>query len=305
MAIRTFDVRAWLDDKRIPYSESGKNISQGWIGLACPFCGDHSTHLGINLDSKATKCWRCPAKGIMSLVMHIEACHIRAAYDILGRYQDPGLIGTSRPVAHTRGDTLGFPETFTKDFPDPHTSFMQRRNFLPSQKYITLYDLYACHIDPDWSYRLIAPIYLRNRMVSFVARDVTDLSDMPYINCPNKDSIIPVKSTLYNVDSVQDTVLIVEGILDVWRIGKGAVCTFGTAWTKEQVALLTNLPHGPLKSAYVMFDAEEEAQEQADSLALALASFVRRVEVLELTLGDPADLTEDEVKELKREIFGS
>lgn len=39
-----------LIDYRIPFSEQGKNIGNGWIGLKCPFCDDHSNHLGLNLQ---------------------------------------------------------------------------------------------------------------------------------------------------------------------------------------------------------------------------------------------------------------
>jgi hypothetical protein len=43
------------------------------------------------------------------------------------------------------------------------------------------------------------------------------------------------KETLYNLDNAKDgTAIVVEGPIDVWRIGDGAVATFGVIYTQKQ-----------------------------------------------------------------------
>jgi DNA primase len=135
--------------------------------------------------------------------------------------------------------------------------------------------------------------------VTFVGRDVTGEAEAPYENYPTSKSVIHAKNTLYNIDRVGHTAIVVEGITDVWKIGDGAVATMGTKWTKSQARQLMGL-----KAAFVMFDAEKEAQEQAHRLAATLTSGVRKVEVLELSEGDPDDLPLSTVQALRREIFG-
>lgn len=59
-AIEKFDLIGFLDEQNISYSESGKNIGQGWIGISeCPFCGIGNNHFGIHRETKLTNCWNC------------------------------------------------------------------------------------------------------------------------------------------------------------------------------------------------------------------------------------------------------
>jgi len=48
--VRKFDVEQFLYDYSVSYTTSGKNVSQGWIGVQCPFCDDHSSHGGFNIN---------------------------------------------------------------------------------------------------------------------------------------------------------------------------------------------------------------------------------------------------------------
>jgi DNA primase len=125
------------------------------------------------------------------------------------------------------------------------------------------------------------------------------MADSTWRSLSNEESIIPPKHCLYNIDSVQDTAIAVEGATDVWRLGAGAVATLGSRWTSQQVALLSGL-----KNLFVMFDSESLAIEQAYRFAHAASSVVRSVNVIELTEGDPADLSQDTVDNIRREIFG-
>jgi len=82
----------------------------------------------------------------------------------------------------------------------------------------------------------------------------------------------------------------------VWRLGDGTVALFGTQWTKKQVQLLTQ----KVKKAYIMFDSD--AIKKAYKLAGQLSGLIS-TEIIELKKGDPADLDNITIRELRREIF--
>jgi len=135
------------------------------------------------------------------------------------------------------------------------------------------------------------------RTVSFTARDVTNSQEPRYKNMPNEDSIVPIKQCLYNIDNAENTLVIVEGIFDAWRIGNGAVATLGTKFTMPQIKLI--LDKKP-KSVFVLFD--KGALKEANKLASLLAPHISHTEILEIDVKDPAELSGKEVKMLRREI---
>jgi hypothetical protein len=59
-----------------------------------------------------------------------------------------------------------------------------------------------------------------------------------------------------------------------------------------------------LKRAFVLYDAEDKAQDMAEKLCFNLSTVVPIVETVELESGDPADLSDDDAKQLRKEIFG-
>lgn len=60
-----------------------------------------------------------------------------------------------------------------------------------------------------------------------------------------------------------DSCIVVEGVTDVWRLGPGAVATFGIKFRPAQVAMLAR----HFKTIHVLFDPEPAAQAQARKLA--------------------------------------
>jgi hypothetical protein len=297
--IELFDVEAWLDDRGIDYDTEGKNVSSGWIGINCPFCGDDpSNHLGINLTTKRISCWRCGTNdSIKRLIVDTDQCSWSQANRTISRFIDPAAGVLPWEPRVTAGQ-VKFPEEATKEFAPGHIDFLESRGFDPDEV-VKKYDLYATWVAERHSFSIIAPIYHHHEMMSFVARDVLGFRDPKYVNASKEESVMPAKTLLYNADRMGHTALVVEGITDVWRIGDGAVATFGTMWTVAQVAKLSGLKH-----VYVLFDADEQAQESARNLCNALALLVNGTTILKLDKGDPADMPEDDVRHLKREIFG-
>lgn len=294
-----FELLEYLDDRRIGYSTSGKNISSGWIGLTCPYCDDASNHFGINLEHKSFNCWRCGRHGsLITFIMLVDNCRRGEAWAVVKEYQG-GYVPRDQRAKEPLRFTMALPAGLEPDWPGLHWDYLVGRGFDP-EVIIPKYKLRACYTVGKYKYTIIIPIFLDGKLVNFQAMDVTRQKKRRYESPANKDAVMPAKACLYNLDTVQRVALIVEGATDVWRFGEGTVCTFGTEWTDEQVALLVEKE---LRSVFIMFDPEATAQRQAQELEAALVLLVPHVQRIELAQGDPAMQDEDTVSQVRKIVF--
>lgn len=305
------DIRAYLRDRGIRFWEEGKNISQDWIGTRCLWCDDRTNHLGIHTTKGTINCFRCPAQGtVFRLIMKIERCSYGSALTIarnFNRYRSTH-ISAYADKRSSKFERLG-KRDYTKnilsqfDFDENalpiHEKYLEGRYFDPKHL-VEKYKIKFCGPIGHYRLRIIVPVYERGVCVSFVARDATNQASTPYLNCPNDQAILDIKDTVYNIDhSKGQDVLIVEGVTDVWRIGDDCVGTFGVKYTPQQVLTLSQY-----RRCFVLYDTEEEAQRQARQLCNDLSTVVNDVIRLELDKGDPAEMSEDDVKSLRKQIFG-
>ncbi|MFA5396361.1 MAG: hypothetical protein WC346_10175 [Methanogenium sp.] len=287
-----FDIIRYLQDRNVVITYSGKNVSRGWIGINCIFCIDPSNHLGINLQSKAFSCHKCAEKGnAIQFIQAMDGVSTSVAISIMKQYEGGAFV----PAEKHYQEKVKMPIGASKKFHENHLRYLEYRRFNPD-RVIKEYDLFATGPIGDYKHRIIIPVKFNNRLISFVGRDITGQAQIPYKNSSENYSIKDVKQSLYNMDSVLlNRAVIVEGIFDAWRIGDGAVATFGTKYTREQLRLLKGL-----KQVFVLYDAD--AIPIAHKLAYDLTSLVRQVEVLELSEGDPDNLTDDDVRALRKDI---
>jgi DNA primase len=115
--------------------------------------------------------------------------------------------------------------------------------------------------------------------------------------CPKAEEVIDHKKCLYAMDlATTDTVVIVEGTVDQWKLGPSAVATFGQSFTLEQVKLLVNR----WKRRIVLYD---KGAVQADKLANMLSGFSGETELACLNdLKDPGELTPEKGKEIMEKL---
>lgn len=290
-----FDTIAYLEERGITYRTEGKNVSAGWIGIPCPFCGDQSFHLGIK--EYGFSCWRCGEKGnISKLIMEIDSCNYYQANVTIDNFKsNTDLSELKQDIRKRLGDKI-LPVEASKSFPDIHLAYLQARNF--NLDLIETYDLYACYNLGNYKFRIIVPVKENNQVVSFTALAVAK-QQPKYLHCKNELGIISIKQCLYNIDTVRDIAVICEGVTDVWRMGSGAVATFGLEYTSEQIQLLVRKG---VRKAHVMFDSEDFAIKKARKLANALSLFMES-ETIELETGDPGELTDQQVAEIREDIF--
>lgn len=291
-----FDIKAYLDDKEIPYRTGGDNVTSGWVEITCPYCSDHAEHFGINLKSLWCKCWLCN-KSIPAteLIKTIEKCSEGIARQIIKQFplEDLPWQEEEEPIHNT---TLILPSC-EEEWPQIHLDYLQSRGFNP-EEIITKFHLRPVYTIGKYRFRIIIPIYINHELVSFTSMDVLrDGQRPPYMDAPKDQVIIPVKECLYNIDSVKDKCLIFEGVTGVWRFGDGSVASFTSNLMKEQISLLVKKK---VKSVFVLFDPD--ASDKGSNIANQLSGIIPHVEQIKFSSGDPKDLSVEEMAVLKKDL---
>lgn len=293
------DIRAVLDHVGVAYSESGKNVSQGWVGVHCPMpgCNDPSNHMGLNLKRPVITCYNCGTKGNYLTYLAAEIGSWGKAIDILKAHTPRELIAYKDEIESNSVTHVNLPEEATKIPSKYHIAYIKKRGF--DYKILDImYDLYYCGPIGNWANRIIAPIYRNNKLITFTSIDITEDSYLRYKHLSKEKSIIHCKNHLYGIEQATGrTVIVVEGFFDKLRIGPGCVCTFGTQITAEQKRLLTRY-----SKVIVLFDGDTAGWKHGRQLAVDVSAFTE-VELITLENGmDPDKLPKEDVKELQKMV---
>jgi len=291
----SFNVKQFFEDYDIEYHKSGeKNVTRGWVNINCPFCSDPSWHCGINLKSKFFNCFSCHKKGGSNyLVKILLQCTTSKAEFIIKKYSTD-LESYEDDIVLPATEVF-LPEEAISKFPPLHLNYLKSRSF--GLGTIKKYNLKACYQFGKYSYRIIIPFYYKKKLITFTTRDVTGKSDKKYLNAPSEKSIYKTTDTFYNIDNVfSDSVLIVEGTTDVWRIGNNSVALSTTAISHHQIKMLINKR---IKRAVVLLDPNQE--DNAERIGARLSMFMD-TKIFLLDEEDPADMNEKQIKEIRRLI---
>ncbi|GAG54540.1 unnamed protein product [marine sediment metagenome] len=292
----------YFDTKGIDYRTAGVDISEGWIGVSCPFCpdGDHGYHLGINLTTHLYTCWRCRAKGhVVKFVMKTERISRESAETALKKFIDSRIRISQKGLADEAVRSI--PVHIQRLFLSQISMSTRILEWLDSRGFSP--DIYRDYqigdggISGQMRHRAVIPVFMYNQLVNVVGRDITGKADIPYFTLPNREAVLPINDCLYNMDNAKDTAIVVEGVTDVWRIGDGAVGIFGKNYSMRQVWLLSHF-----KRVFVMLDAD--ARDLGEQLAYDLSAVVPDVSHAEISEGDPGDMSQDDVNDLRKRIFG-
>ena len=301
-----FDAERFLRDYELPIATAeNKHCRPGWTQTHCPFCtGSRDFHLGININGEYGNCYRCGWKSLSTIIQKLLLCNAPSAKLVLRKYlsRNSRLLASSAP-------TGAVPCTATEVVLPPGTGAMTERH----KAYLRKRNYDADYLEQTWGlmgtgpvgeyrHRIVAPITYEGKLVSYQGRDITGKSDLKYMACKLALEVVHHKDVLYGIDHVpSNAVVVVEGITDVWRLGPGAVATFGTSYLPSQVEVLLN----HFGVFFVLFDAERAAQESALTLAHQLTATGKIVEKLRLASGDPGGMSQKNADHLMRDLgFG-
>lgn len=288
----------FLQEHNVEYREAGDSphVSQGWIGVICPWCGIGTDKygLGIHTESLSATCWKCGKHSIVEVLKELtgEPWHVCRDFtrgfgrlpvqqsQDRGRYCIPGGVG---PLL------------------EPHKAYLRSRRFDP-EEIIRLWSVGGIGLHSRLPWRLFIPVVGRDgRPLSWTTRALAargtegDNGYLRYVNAKPEEEAISIKSLLYGEQLATHAIIVVEGPTDVWRIGPGAVATFGLTVTAAQKAEIARYP---LRA--ICFDNEPEAQRRATELCNELSTLPGKTVRVEVDAKDPGEASESEVKLLRR-----
>lgn len=298
-----FNPKEFLDDYNIFSTDIGEDTQKGWLNIKCPFCNDPKHHGGFNLAGQYYTCWKCKGHKITDVIRALIGVDEARARSLFGKYctlsGDAAAYSASRKSRRRdRPKSLMWPDG-TGPLQRSGKNYLERRNFDP---YIIERDWKIRQTDhlSDYRFRIIIPIFFDGEFISYQGRDITDKQDLRYKACRQEEEVTDHKNVLYGIDYIKTRkAIIVEGVTDTWRLGKGnAVGTFGTGFTKSQVLLLSE----KIDEFIIWFDPEEEAQKIADELYFELTVGHNKKGEVVTTDRDPGDLTDREAAEFLKEL---
>ena len=303
-----------LQDYGIPYvTESEHHHStHGWINIHCPFChGSKNFHLGISLyQPTVSHCWRCGWHSTTSVLSRILNISVGKAKNLIQEYAGPtGTIRKKAKEPRVSILPIKFPQPYFEHLNEDGKKYLERRGFDPEklEKKWKLKQTGPISFLGKISYgnRIIIPIYWGGQLVSFQTRDITERSSKRYLACPMKREVIHHKHIVYGNEEKwgkYPALIVVEGVVDVWKLGTSAVATFGTSFTMKQVLALAKI-HDRF---FIVYDNEPQAQQQARKLAVKLKALGKKV-FIETVDTDPGDMKIEDarhfVKTLLKEVF--
>ena len=296
-----FNAKQFCTDYNINWFPPGtKNVGANYIGIQCPMCGDKSNHGGFNIKRASYSCHRCKGHWLPKVIAILTKTNIHEAKNIIKKYSSgQSEISKTKKEEYKYSSKVVFPPE-TGPLTDKAKEYLISRNFDPNYLASEWGLLSTGHLG-NFKFRILAPIYLKGRLISYQCRDITGKSENPYKGCPIEESVYFLKYTLYNFDRavINKKCIVVEGIIDNWRMGQNAVATFSMNFMPQQVLMLAR----NFDDIFILYDAEDFAQEQADKLYYQLTvGYNKNVEILTLPEGDPGDLSDDDAKQIRKEI---
>ena len=293
------DLKEFLEDHDIEYWTKGKNVTRGWYGIQCPFCEDSSNHLGIRLRDLRAHCWKCGPKNFIRVIKELAHVSYREAKDLSKQIEAEEI--PLQPESETEilkklskyENYVKLPKEATRHFPKLHKDYLKKRGFPPLQT-IRKYKLKAVYNYGKFSFRIIIPIFKDGQMMTFTSRDVTGYGEPKYLHAGPKESFARAKDFIYGADNIPkggDAVL-VEGILDAWRLGKGAISSLGTQISGAQMVQLSGME---INRLFIFFDNDRPGIIAAKRNAKIIAPLVKELEIIRMKadVKDPGSLTKE------------
>ena len=301
------DIESILNELGVDFKTSGKNVGAHDINIDCPWCGADK-HLGISKTEGKVHCWVCSFEELKKYpsllkvlqeatrlgwgeITEVLADHGWEKYPYAIKKPDSGLAERcSLPIESKK--LLGIHKS-SKGYSDA-IDYLSRRGF--GKDIIGWYDLRFAS-SGNYGGRIIIPICLDFKVVSFTSRDYTGKQKNRYKHAPLYMSSKRIKDLLYNYDiaKTHKHIYVLEGPTDVWRMGEDSVAVFRSALSAEQRNLLISLKP---KSVTIVFDPM--ATSRAYDAAESLLPFINKIKVVRLTgEKDVANMTRDEVLKIE------
>jgi hypothetical protein len=285
-----------LDKLGIPYDNSGRGKNRNnWTNVLCPFCG-RNPYLGIPEGGRVCNCWNCSTHPLWEAISLLAGISEREAKSLL---RD---LPNYEPVARKEHTGKLILPNDVGPLRKAHENYIRSRGLNP-REIVHLWGVRGIGpLGGGLAWRLWIPCMVNGEIVSWTTRKITP-GEPRYVDAKPDQSRIPLKSCVYGLDNITNgTCIIVEGPVDVWHFGFGAVCLFGNQTSPGQIECLSRIP-----VRIICLDSgkgEEVAQSKSLRLCHQLSVFGGRTIRVTLTSGkDFARCDPTEIQDIKRRYF--
>lgn len=279
----------FLRSHNVPHKTSGDHhCRRGWIQIQCPYCDSGKWHLGWNLRGNYFHCWKCawhPTVETFQLLTNASIEEIKTTVKAVDNSMPQPAAQPAKKLVIPTGVGPLLPA---------HKTYLRNRKFNPNELE-QVWKIGGIGIAANISWSIYIPVFNPkwDRQLSWTCRRLGDTGPR-YISA---DEGTPLKTLLYGPVNGSNSVIVVEGPTDVWSVGIGAVCTFGTAYTSSQLLKLSKYP-----VRVVCFD--KDARKESDRLCRDLEVFPGETYQVSLESGtDPASADREEIIELRKFIL--
>ena len=293
-----------LNALNIPFqSEGHKHCNPDWINMPCCFCeGNEGLHLGWNIEKEFFRCWRCGFHPTIETLCKLSNLSYQQIRELVRNYGGKTKALREKIQVPERIKSFKFPSS-SAPLTERHKKYLEGRRFDPAKLEkewgllgtgpVSLLD------QKEYKFRIIAPILWADKIVSFQSRDITNLAEQRYKTCPKDRELIHHKHILYGKQhSWKHTGICVEGITDVWRLGKFSFAIFGIGYKLQQIKEMVK----HFTRIAIVFDSDPQAILQANKLVAELKMFGREAWRVDID-GDPGEMKQDDAKHLVRELL--
>ena len=250
-----------LSNFNISYRTEGNHCRPGWINIDCPYCGQDTEkfHMGYSIENHFLNCWRCGSHPLIQTLMKIT----NVSFHQLKKLLDD--LDTTKFEKETPTGRLILPKGI-KPLHSAHKKYLYKRGF-NWKRIERIWQIKGITISSNLQWRIFIPIIYHAKVVSWTTRAIGN-TEPRYITADLNEEAIPHKNLLYGEDFARHAIIVVEGVFDVWKIGRGAVSAFGVGYSSSQLSKIAKYP-----VRAICFDNEKIAQKRAQKLYNNLALF--------------------------------
>lgn len=266
------------------------------VGTDCPSCtpDSGSFRLGWSIRRGSCNCWNCGKLNPSFALSDLCKISVREAKQFWKH-----LVGSERFVFEQEVRTGKLELPSSGPLLPAHRNYLESRGFDPEE---IVQDWNVTGIGPTGgrlSWRILIPIHdARGKIVSWTTRSIVPDAERRYITADLEHEAVSHKSLLYGAFLASQSVVVVEGPINVWRIGAGAVATCGVAITQEQIRKIAKFPR-----RFICMDAQPDAQKTAIRLCEKLSEFPGVTKNLLLETGkDAAEADPEEIEDIRRRL---
>ena len=285
--------------------EYDTRVNKGWTNVTCPFCDDKTFNGGFNNAGDYYHCWKCGGHNFKQALARTVNIPFNEVDILIEQYAGRNSVLNTLNKKQAKATKLTLP---TDTFTPAERKYLKERNFSPKLLH-EKYKIVGGGITGSWKYRIIIPLVLNGKIVSWTARTILSKQQQQKLKIPRyknlsiKQSVVDPKSILYNLDHCEDKIAVLtEGAFEVIRMGDGFSCSFGTELTQSQISMIKQR----FEKVFIMFDNEEEAQTKARKFGLQIASIGVEVELVDcygdFNKNDAGELNEKEVQIIRHEL---